>query len=88
MQKEIKNVDTLTCVVHAFLTSLNLSTQPFLRTQTERVRQLRRSDREKRKKRGFEAERTKGKWDLGAEEGKRERYWGPWREARGLSHIK
>lgn len=65
MQKEIKNVDTLTCVVHTFLTSLNLFTQPFLRTQMERVRQLRRSDREKRKKRGFEAE-NKGKMGFGS----------------------
>lgn len=56
-----------------FLTSPNLFTQPFLKGDMERVRQLRRSDREeKRKKRGFEVKGTKGKWDLGAE-GRKER---------------
>lgn len=34
------------------------------------------TEKEKRKKRGFGAMRTKGKGDLVAEEGKKERDWG------------
>lgn len=95
MQKEIKNVDTLISVVHTFLTSPNLSTQPFLKGEMERVRQPERSDREEtRKKRRFEVKGTKAKWDLGAKgqkEREREGFWGPGIEAMrdwGLSHIK
>lgn len=43
------------------------------------------------KKRGFEAERTEGEGDLGAEEGKKEKGIGDRGEGtrdRGLSHIK
>lgn len=85
-------MDTLISVVHTFLTSPNLFTQPFLKGERERVRQLRKSNREeKRKKIGFEVKGTKGNgiWEL--KDRKKERFWGPRIEAMrdwGLSHIK
>lgn len=80
-QKEIRNVDTLISVVHTFLTSLDLFTQPFLGGQTDgesenaaRREKQRRSDREggERKKRGFGAKRTEGEGDL-VNRGRKER---------------
>lgn len=72
-------MDTLISVVHTFLTSPNLFTQPFVKGERERVRQLRRSSREeKRKKIGFEVKGTKGKWDLGAKGRKEREVLGTW----------
>lgn len=78
-QKEIRNVDTLISVVHTFLTSLNLFTQPFLGGETDGESENAAAERNrggKRKKRGFGAKRTEGEGDLGAEEGKKEKDWG------------
>lgn len=82
--KEIRNVDTLISVVHTFLTSLNLFTQLFLQGETDRERaestaaerSRERVTEGERMKRGFEAKRTEGEGDLGAEEGKKEEDWG------------
>ena len=68
-------MDTLISVVHTFLTSPNLFTQPFLKGGRERVRRQRQAT-EKRKKIGFEVEETKGNgiWEL--KDGKKERGFG------------
>lgn len=74
VQKEIRNVGTLISVVHTFLTSLNLFTQPFLRGETgggnenasaERNREgVTEKETERKEDLGLREQRENGIWEL------------------------
>ncbi len=71
-------------MVHTFLTSLNLFTQPLLRRETDGESENAAAERNregvtekgKERKEDLGAKTTQGEGDLGAEEGKKERDWG------------